>query len=260
MIKVVRQIGLFLCVFICALTAFAQENTPIHTHKLFNCGLMFGINASMFTDPMGEFGAGNPSEYKKYAKFSAVIGFHTRLQFTRVFALRPEFIFNGRGGSYRSDNTGVVTIGSTGDEKNYFYKNYRLNYAEIPLLMELDFAANSAPDKVHFRMAAGMSYGFLVSSSLRYNGFPPTGKTTGPLTNVKEEYQVTEFKHGRKSIPNAIVELSFDFINKSDQPMFIRIRYEGALMPVYEPDPKYNYNLRTYMNTFGITYGIYFNK
>lgn len=96
--------------------------------KKFRIGVCGGLNASVFNEEIGEFGANNYSDYKKYVRVSPLIGLIVNLRFTDAVSLQPEILYTLKGGSYRSENSSVFFLGGDGDQKAYYYKNYRLNF------------------------------------------------------------------------------------------------------------------------------------
>ena len=60
---------------------------------------------------------------------------------------------------------------------------------------------------------------------MRYNGYAPTGSTTGPLVDVKGKFDDVDVKYAKKAVMNAIAELSFDFVSGDKTPMFVKLRY-----------------------------------
>jgi hypothetical protein len=238
------------------LNSFFQNASAQDDSRRFNIGLLAGANVSSFTERVGEFGTNK--NYDEHIRISPALGLHARYQLTKIVSLRTELLFNSRGGAYRVESS-VISIGGNGD-KNYYNKNYRLNYFEIPFLAEIDFMGSAAPSRLHVRFAAGASYGLPVSSTLRYNGYAPTGSTSGPLVDVKESYDVVKIGHANSPILNSIAELSFDFVNGHDTPLFVRIRYNGSLKKVYNQDEIGGYNFNTKMTTWALTFGFYFMK
>jgi hypothetical protein len=228
----------------------AQENS-----RSFNIGLLMGANISTFSTRIGEFGA--DEDYDEHMRIGPTLGLHARYQLKKVFSIRTELLYNARGGAYRVESS-VISIGGNGD-KNYYNKNYRLNYFELPLMGEFDFMGNAPSTRLHIRLAVGASYGLPVSSTLRYNGYAPTGSTSGPLVDVKEKYDVVKVGHAKRVL-NSIAELSFDFVNGHDTPLFIRIRYNGSLNKVYDQDKIEGYNFDTKMTTWSLTFGVYLMK
>lgn len=188
-----------------------------------------------------------------------MVGFHNRFNFSKAFSLSAELIFKSRGGSYRTDQTGVTTIGGNGD-KAYYYRNYRLNYLEIPVVAELDLMPDVDDDRLHVRLGGGFSYGFLLASSLRYNGFVPTGGTAGPLAYVNEEYYTTDFNYGKSTMLNYVFDLTFDFVNRKELPLYLKVRYSGTTASVYSVDQVNGYNYNTKMSTISLLFGFYFNE
>lgn len=244
---------IFLFIFFVGHFSIAQS---VDKAKIFNLGLMFGGNISSFGSRVGEFGRGN--EYDNFVRIGPVIGVHTRYQITKRLSLRGEVLFNARGGSYRKEAS-VISIGGDGS-KNYHTKNYRLNYAEIPLLAEIDFMPHTTTERLHVKLAAGASVGVPTASTLRYNGYAPTGSTSGPLVDVEENFEVMHVGHAASPLYNAIGELSFDFLSGKDTPLFVRIRYSGSLNNAYDQDKINNYSFRTKMTTWSLTFGFYFRK
>lgn len=234
----------------------AQEEDELR--KRFQAGLVTGINLSSFNSRIGEFGSRQRNDYENFIRISPVIGFTSRYHFTKIFSLKGQLLFNSGGGSYRTDQTGVVNLSGSGN-KAYFYKNYRLNYLEIPVLAEFDFMPNQSIHELHVKFAGGFSYGLLLASSLRYNGFAPTGSTTGILTNVKEDYQVTDFNYGKSSILNYVFDLTFDFENGKGLPLFVTLRYQLSADNVYNVDVLNGDNMATKMSTYSLQFGLNFN-
>jgi hypothetical protein len=112
--------------------------------------------------------------------------------------------------------------------------------------------------KTHFRFAAGVSYGMLLGSSIRFNGYQPTG-TRGPLVDVTEEYETAKFDYGKSGVLSGVTELSINFLaGKSETPFFIRARHAFTFDSVYENNSSYPYNLSTKMSTWTFAFGIYF--
>ncbi len=234
-------------------SAKSQEN-----EKPFNFGVVTGINFSYFNTRIGEFGADD--DYESFVRISPVIGAEFRYQLDKLFAVRSALLFNLRGGSYRTES-GIAHIGGNGDDKSYYMKNYRLNYIEIPALGELrilNLQHWSHPFDV--KLVGGFSVGVPVASSLRYNGFAPTGTTAGPLEEVEEEYHTVQIGHANSPIVNAIGELSFDFVNGHDTKLFIRIGVSSTMTKVYNRDQIDDENFFTGMTTWSITAGRYFFK
>lgn len=238
-------------------TLSAQSNDASNP-KFFNIGAMLGVNASSFTERIDQFGDAQRDRYDPFVRFGPTLGLHSRFQVSKLLALRMEALFNGRGGSYRAESS-VVSIGGNGD-KNYINKNYRLNYFDIPVLAEIDFMANRSIQRLHVRMAAGASYGFNVASTLRYNGYAPTGSSTGPLVDVEEEFDVVDIQHASKTTLNGIVELSFDFLSGDDTPLFVKVRYTRSMNGVYDHEKTRFYNFETDINTWSVMFGFCFMK
>ncbi len=228
----------------------AQDNS-----RAFNVGMLIGVNASSFTERIGEFGADD--DYESFIRISPSLGLHARYDLGKMFSLRTELLFNTRGGSYRVES-GVISFGNDG--KNYYTKNYRLNYFEVPLMGEIDLMANRSTEMLHIRLAAGVSYGLPVASTLRYNGYAPTGSSSGPLVDVEEEFELVSVGHANSPVFNSLAELSFDFLNGNDTPLFVRIRYCGSLNEVYDQDEIDGYNFSTRMSTWSLAFGFYFMK
>ena len=227
--------------------------------RAFNVGLLIGFNASSFDKRIGEFGDGEKNRFDEFIRMSPMLGIHGRYQISKMFALRTEILFNSRGGSYRTES-GVISIGGNGGP-NYYYKNYRLNYLEVPFLGEIDFRRNASKNRLHVRFAAGVSYGILIASSLRYNGYAPRGSSTGPLVDVEEKFDVVDVDMAKESILNSVLELSFDFVNgKNDVPLFVKLRYTGSIDEVYDRDKPSSYNFRTKVNTWSLIFGVRFMK
>jgi len=228
----------------------AQDNP-----RAFNVGMLIGVNVSSFTERIGEFGA--DKDYESFIRISPALGLHARYNLGKMFSLRTELLLNTRGGSYRVES-GVISFGNDG--KNYYSKNYRLNYFEIPLMGEIDLMANRSSQRLHIFLAAGVSYGVPVASTLRYNGYAPTGSSSGPLVDVEEEFEVVTIGHAANPVFNSLAELSFDFLNGNDTPLFVRIRYCGSLNDVYDQDEIDGYNFSTKMATWSLAFGFYFMK
>jgi hypothetical protein len=242
-------VTLFFIFFSVSIT-HAQDN-----RRQFNVGMLIGANASSFTERIGEFGADN--DYESFIRISPSLGLHARYQLRKMFSLRTELLLNTRGGSYRVES-GVISFGNDG--KNYYTKNYRLNYFEVPLMGEIDLMANRSSEKLHIRLAVGVSYGLPVASTLRFNGYAPTGSSSGPLVDVDEKFEVVSVGHANSPVFNSLAELSFDFLSGNDTPLFVRIRYCGSLNEVYDQDEIDGYNFSTIMSTWSLAFGFYFMK
>lgn len=140
--------------------------------KKYQAGLIAGANASHFSSRVGEFSVLTNTSYSDYVRIAPMVGFHNRFNFSKAFSLSAELIFKSRGGSYRTDQTGVTTIGGNGD-KAYYYRNYRLNYLEIPVVAELDLMPDVDDDRLHVRLGGGFSYGFYwLQASVIMDLFP----------------------------------------------------------------------------------------
>src|SRR5687768_6810195 len=92
--------------------------------RSFNMGLLIGANVSTFSDRIGEFGANK--DYDEHMRIGPTLGLQARYQVKKIFSIRTELLYNARGGAYRVESS-VISIGGNGD-KNYYNKNYRLNY------------------------------------------------------------------------------------------------------------------------------------
>jgi len=128
------------------------------------------------------------------------------------------------------------------------------------LLAEIDMSPNVTTQRLHVKFGIGASVGIPVASTLRYNGYAPSGSKSGPLVNVEESYEVVSIGHATNPVYNAIAELSFDFVNGKDAPMFVRMRYNGSLTNVYDVNRINSYNFQTKMTTWSLTFGFYFLK
>lgn len=226
--------------------------------KKFELGFMFGINRSSFNDRIGEFGDNVSVDYQNFFRISPVVGLKGRLKLTNTISLQPELNYNLRGGSYRLENKSVFFLGGADDEKAYFYKNYRLNYLEIPLLVSFNLGNPEADDtRLKVRLSTGLAPAINAGSSLRYNGFRtiPNGS---PLSDVKENYRSEPFDHAEDFINSYILDLSFDFQNRSEQKMFVNIRLSKTLTDVYNVERLDRYNMRTKMTTICLAYGLMF--
>jgi len=254
-----KPLSFFIFVFLITTNTFAQSTEPT-TGSKFKAGLVTGINISSFTQAIGEFGYRQKDSYSSYPRIGTLLGMHCRYQISDLIALKTELIFNGRGGAYRTENNDVITFGNNGNDKSYYLKNYRLNYLEIPFLIEFGSLKLDKAKQAELRFGGGLSYGLLTSSSLRYNGFSPVGSSSEAFVPVKEDYTVTSFNHGKKSISNYLFDLTCNYIHNNKIPLFARIRYMASFEPVYNKDVLYRDNMKTHMNTWSIALGVYFTN
>lgn len=229
--------------------------------KRFKPGVQFGFNASYFNNRIGEFGANAGIGYEHFVRFSPALGFHGRWKLSDLISIHAEVLYNLRGGSYRLENSSVIYLGGSGNEQAYYYKNYRLNYLELPFLASLNCSKlfnKDIPDyKLQVRLNTGLAPAFNTSSSLRYNGFKTISNGT-PLADVDEKYEVEEFDYAESFMVSYLAEILFDFKNGSGTSMFINLRLSQALLDVYNVDRLRGYNMKTKMTTFTLGFGCLF--
>lgn len=238
------------------ITLFGQQNS-----KWFQLGVQFGINGSLFDDRIGEYGDNEFEDYKNYVRISVALGVKGKIKLTKVVSIHPEINFNLRGGSYRLENNSVVYIGGSGDEKAYYYKNYRLNYIETPILISFNISRlfnKEIPDnKLQIHLNTGLAPAFNTGSSLRYNGFRAIPNGT-PLADVKEKYEVVKFGYAENFVLSYIAEFSIEFQNGQSRNMFVNLRLSQTKNNVYNIKELDGFNMQTKMTTISLNYGLMF--
>lgn len=234
--------------------SFAQEN-----ESKFDIGFHFGVNASFFNDRIGEFGDNDNIDYDNFVRFSSVFGLKAKFKLSNIISIKPEINYHLRGGSYRRENNSVISFGSSGSEDVYYNKNYRLYYAESPLLVSFNLAKlfnkEVRAHKVQVHFNSGIAPAVNTHSSLRYNSFRTVSNGT-PLADVDEEYQIEEFSHAEKFIWSYIAEISFDFQNGQQQNMFVNVRLSQTISDVFQIQELNGYNMQTKMTTFVLGFGL----
>lgn len=237
-------------------TLFGQQK-----NKWFQLGVQLGIDGSLFDDRIGEYGDNAFEDYKNYVRISGMLGIKGKIILTKIVAIHPEINFSLRGGSYRLENNSVVYIGGSGDEKAYYYKNYRLNYIETPILMSFNisrlFNKEIADNKLQIHLNSGLAPAFNTGSSLRYNGFRAISNGT-PLADVKETYEVEKFGYAENFVMSYIAEFSIEFQNGHSQNMFVNLRLSQTKNDVYNIEELDGYNMQTKMTTIYLVYGLMF--
>lgn len=226
--------------------------------KMFRVGIQVGLNASLFDNKIGKFGANQHSDYENYVRISPAIGITGNWRFTDVVSLQPEILYSLRGGSYRRENGSVFHLGGNGDEKAYYYKNYRLNYLEVPILIRFNLAKLFNPDasghklKVHF--SSGLAPAINVVSGLRYNEFTTSPSST-PIADVDDSYKVVAFDYANRVITNAVIDVALDFGRSNERSTYVNLRYSKSISDVYNVRERLGYNMETTLTTITLGFG-----
>lgn len=113
-------------------------------------GAKLGMNGSIFTADVDFFDLSsnmNDPSFSRFLRLAAYGGVTVDYMITDRFSVGAEVLYNARGMAYRQENSGVITIGTTGKpEQSYNYFKYKIDYVELPLTAGynvLDVASNS---------------------------------------------------------------------------------------------------------------------
>ncbi len=235
--------------------ALSQEKIPNTS-----VWLQMGVNASFFDNPIGEYGASDSVYYEPRARVSPFLGLKVKIKLNRIFSLQPEIFYGGKGGAYRRANTSVTTIGGNGQNQAQYYKRYRLDYIEMPVLLNVNIThllyKNIGDDRIKVQLCSGISPAINLRSTFRYNVFE-AGKSYGPMVEQKEKFKVKQFDHAKNFLLNVMVDLSFNFQDKKgDYKMQVFLRWYRTLDNVYNISELDGYNMDTKMHTVSLGYGI----
>ncbi len=136
-----RCISLFSLLFSLGVKTYAQSNYFIEDPKVFNGGLILGLNFSQI----------DGDTYYGYHKVALNAGGVVYVHFTPAFGASMELLYS-RKGSRGEDVTESPAIGT------YVTKYFmNVNYVEVPLTLHYIY--------YKFDVEAGISYAYLVSSS-----------------------------------------------------------------------------------------------
>jgi hypothetical protein len=226
----------------CSLYAQEIDKKTWESRKII-VGPYLNMNMSKFNSNVGEFGTN--SSYKSQFRGSFSGGLQAKIKMVNSLWLTTGLAMSSRGGSYKAPASGVVSIGGNGADKAYLFKNYRLSYIEIPLIVSLK-SKNSG-----FNVGAGLSYGLLMSSSLRFNEY------SGTSPSVDESWQVEEFDHAQSAVSNFVFEFGAGYKIKGESLGFWQIRFNQSLSDVYKDELDNGKSLKTRMMTLSIIMGVY---
>jgi hypothetical protein len=228
-----------------------------------NMSMQVGINTSFFGNRIGPYGYGEASSYSNFVRFSPKIGLGVAYDINKFLSIQSELNYSAQGGSYRQENDDIFYMGGDGSEQAYFYKNYRVNYVEIPLLLTINvsnlFNKEFPEDKLSVSVSSGAAISFNTASTLRYNGFEESGSSSGPLVDVDEKYDVIEVGYGKNNL-SYIFNLGLNFLLRNRIPAFVNFRYQQTLFDVYSVEQLDSYNMKTKMGTACLSFGVMFKK
>lgn len=239
-----------------------KQDTP----KRYMFGLYFGINNSFFNSGVGEYGDDESSGYSNFIRISPFIGLRSIVKLTEVVSFQSEILFSSRGGSYIKENKSVAfwETGKFGNEKVYYFVNYRLDYLEFPLLLNFNMSkifgqylnndVNTINPRKKITVAAGIAPSFNVGSSIRYNNFGEGNRINERMVEVKENYYVEKFDYANRFVVNSIIDIGYNIPTKYSSTMVINLRWTQTTDNVYSLPELDGYNMRTDMST--VTVGI----
>lgn len=222
--------------------------------------IQVGMNTSSFTNRIGPYGDGEPDSYKEFVRYSPKIGLGVLYKLNRLYSVQTELNFSAQGGSYRMKSEDIVDLL---DETNkaYFYKNYRVNYFEVPLLFTVNLSNLIHKDypegKINAVFSAGTAFSINTASSLRYNGFEASG-SGNVFESVEEEYDVEEIGHAQNNV-SYVFNFGVNFFMKK-LPAFVNLRYQRTMLNVYDVQELDGYNMQTKMGTFTVSFGLMFKR
>jgi hypothetical protein len=220
-------------------------------------GVKAGLNVSSFSGRIGNFN-GASNTWEAHQRYAPEIGLLARYRLHPVFALQAEVLYSLKGGAYRQKSSAVLTQTNQGFEDAYLYKNYRVNYLELPLTAQLDVSRllnpNADPQRLHVVLEAGAAPALATGSTLRENDYS-IGSGVG-LVNANENWTVTAIPHAR---PFQLMPLAGVLLGVDSGP-FISVRYSQALSNVYTISKLDGYwNMNTGMHTVTVSLGTRFN-
>lgn len=223
-------------------------------------GLKTGLNASYFNQ---NFNAYEETNYNKFVRVSPMIGIFTEYKLSNSIALQGELLYSLKGGSYRKENTSILSFDQNGNvSKSYYYQNFRLNYLELPVLANVNFTELLSPNgvsrNVNFVMGFGVIPGINTTSKLRYNIYNE-GENYGPVSKVSESYSVKEFSPAEKFQFSVLSEMAFHFKISGKQPAFINLRYAQSVTESYQNNISES-AFKTTNTTFTLGFGLKFTS
>lgn len=231
---------LLLFYFILFSTAFGQQQEKI------TYGPRMGLNFSFFNQNLHY-----DNEWKNYGRISPFIGAFVRSKISRNFSIQTEILYTLKGGSSRIASNSVFTQTNQGFEKAYYYKNYRLNYIEIPLLLHCDITP--AKSGTHYFIQAGIAPSFAITSSLRSNEYS-MGSGTG-LGRAEEKWKVERFHDARTFNTSLIAGMHFGPFGNTKAPFAFDIRYTKSLLDTYRKNDFYPfYNAKLTIQTLCLAF------
>ena len=243
---------LFFFVIGCQFLVQAQDSS-----KKLKVSLQFGMNISSFSKRIGPYGDGESDFYREFQRFSPKAGIGLHYSISQVYSIHTELNYATQGGSYRMKADDIVDIY---DDSNhaYFYKNYQVDYFEIPLIFTVNLESllhkDYDPKKAFATVSTGLAYSVNTISRLRENGFEEKGNSSGPYTSVREEYEVQEIGYGQNNI-SYLFDFGINFYIK-DVPSFVILRYQRTMRDVYRIDELNSDNMKTKMGTFLVSFGV----
>lgn len=205
---------------------FGQEVTP--TEKKLSVGIYTGLTLCLFNQ---DIGWGNIPDFKRTPRTGFNLGVRLRYPLNKSIYLRLDPMMTGRGGAYRTVAEDVVVISNDPSyTKEYYYKNYRLTYLELPVMVDFDLSGQKK-----LFLGFGPSVAVLTGSSFRSNEFVPKGRVNSQgQVELKNTYSTEDLDAGKSSISNFIVEFSADLNSAVKYPMFLSLRYTGSLQEVFD--------------------------
>lgn len=230
----------------CSILFFTFFSINVEAQEKAKVAFHFSLGGSTFNSKVGQYG--NNYSYTSQYRATFGAGVNVKLRIHNTLWLNTGGLIHPRGGSYKAPAGGVVLIGSSGADKAYLHKNYRLTYFEIPVI----FALRS--EKSGFNFGAGFSYGITMGSSLRYNEY--SSVNSSPV--VEEEWNVESFSHAKPGVGNFIVGFGSDYRAKGEPFGFWEFRLTQSLSDVYKDELDNNYTLKSKMTSLSFLIGIYF--
>jgi hypothetical protein len=234
-----------LCIAAALLFIYVQQARAAEPRLSF--GIKAGLTASHFNNSIG------PYAYKKYGfipdhRISVEGGIVCRYSLNRCFSLQGEALMNLRGMSYRKEIPGVMSYTSGGATKTYSYNTFCVNYAELPLLVNLNLTRLLLkPDaRGGLMLSAGIVPSYCFKSSVKYNGLR---KGWGSEPDAEYDHSENDFNYANPLLLNFAFDITANAPVFGSSSFFLFARFMQSAGNVYRIDQLTGQNLRTSMNS-----------
>ena len=221
-------------------------------------GVRLGMNGSFFSQKIGYFGMDYSSDlWENYLRFSPVFGIVLNYEVSKIISVQGELLYSFKGGSVRK-KADVLQQTNNGLQAAYNYRNMRVDYLEMPILVNIDLHKLLEPtsDRLCVNLQTGIAPSINTSASLRQNSYS-IGSGYG-LVDAKENWSVSEIPYTTANGFNTSIIIGL-MLHEPSKKYFMDIRYTRSLFDTFAQERiSSNSPMKATINTFSMSFGRFF--